>query len=81
MNEAFIVNKSTKMVRRSALTCTVPLDSYRPIRETRWGIPTHVLRSETTLLIRELPGSEYMKSKEPNVQECLKRTVATVVAE
>ena len=38
-------------------------------------------RSKTTLLIRELPGSEYMKSKELNVQDCLKRTVATVVAE
>ena len=39
-----------------------------------------MLRSETILLIRELPGSEYIKSKEPNVQKCLKRTVATVVA-
>ena len=38
-------------------------------------------RSKTTLLIRELPGSEYMKSKEPNVQKCLKRTVGTVLAE
>ena len=80
MNEAFIMNESTKVAKKERIDVLCPI-GFMSMRETRWGISSHVLRSETTLLIRELLGSEYIKSKEPNVQKCLKRTVATVVAE
>ena len=75
------MNESTKMAKKERVDVLCPIGFMSADEGDTMGIPSHVLRSETTLLIRELPGSEYIKSKEPNVQKCLKRTVATVVAE